>query len=1403
MGLTVQTTATTLVSTAGTAHAINMPASVGVGDLIACFVSFDGLRLEEHVSVTTGSNWRLLGIAQSSSAVSGGVYWKIAEGSDSLTLTTTVSTTSSAVTYRISGATGLAGTYSTGSSTNSSPALYSSGLAARNVLWIASRHSDSNVIASAAPTGYSSLIQIQAANTSGVSTDTAYLATALSFEDPNVFTSATEQWVCWTIAVFEDVEVVTVTEGASTFASAAPGTVAWTTPSNASALDATATVASNVEGETTQTLSVTNFGFSIPVGAVVDGIKATIYKNMETGGGPGLIIDETIKLIKAGTIVGSNYADTSTEWFKSTTTFPPSYYGRGSDLWGVNWFGSDINASTFGIAIQAREDDNDPRDARIDYVTLSVTYFNVVEFKLNFRSSTNYVTDGRGETYVVGETSSQTRNSLTFQWNTCADCARDRSTTVGSKFAGVNRRPNDGTQNTFTVTLPYAGTWNISAAFGDATNSASPVYAYFYDNTTLIDDIVGVTASPTTADLNYLDATGVTRANADWNEDEVPLTYNFASTTFKLTTGSSSNTSGETRIAHLMLVYVPSTDIDIDFATADIELEAIALDASVSSPLDIDFSVATMVLEAVAPSAELELLPSTITTASPNLNTYIRATLTMLDLSTGETSSVSLVNRELMPNFTNHFPILESASGVGLAMGQFLPENSRATLTVNNEPSSFGSQRRFSDLLQRKTIIEQPITIEVAQIPLGREDIQDSDFVEVWRAKVTNLTIRSNDLRITISRAEIPIRTMTKIVTRDNFADAPESSLGKSLPIIFSDTDGYVEVEPIRITEQFDLSSLTRVDYAYATTLADQHVVSSVVTAPHQCFLNDSEGQETEAVFVDPGSPITECDFGPTTDWFSDPWLALKEGGFLLLPGQNITEGNILVGVDFYFKSLQNASFTEQEGQGFTVRVYSRGLNGWPENILASSFNELLTSNTNIVYEGSLPDFAAVNRHRFRFKFPFNRYVVVPENGVFVTIARDVEEDSQWELVKEGTTIGDFPDFQTFQKLDPGSTDYDSTASSPDWYFSVSTQARICMEVYGLGQNDDPDGGDVGDYENGLGHARWGTRMRIQEAPDLTRINWTMRVKGLRDDSSGSITGTPNLRLTQAKHATRLILREWNGSAWVDNTFGSAKFNETHSDTITISGATRGRATTRDILESIMRNGASRLVPYASGSTASLALWTWGTTSTIDTIIDDENAELLSAEVKGVETIINHFQAAYDRRLRRRVESLSADGSLSDYYGFFDSENSLVVPGAIISASQSKWDIRPLSNINYDWIADETSIEYLAKFYLRTYNEPQQTVIIRVPYYKYPTVEVMEVVTLKMVNLPAYFGSTHDAKRPLAGTDENDVDLVVGHYWKRSQSYRAQIMSNELIFTRNQPLQRQLSLKILNKVAIT
>ncbi len=123
------------------------------------------------------------------------------------------------------------------------------------------------------------------------------------------------------------------------------GTVTWSNPGNITSSDnakATATVNATV----THYLKGTNYGFSIPSGATIDGIVVEIEKsaNQSTRG-----TDSRVRIIKGGTI-GSTDKSSVVRW-PATASEAYTTYGSSSDLWGETWTDSDINGSTFGATI--------------------------------------------------------------------------------------------------------------------------------------------------------------------------------------------------------------------------------------------------------------------------------------------------------------------------------------------------------------------------------------------------------------------------------------------------------------------------------------------------------------------------------------------------------------------------------------------------------------------------------------------------------------------------------------------------------------------------------------------------------------------------------------------------------------------------------------------------------------------------------------------------------------------------------------------------------------------------------------------------------------------------------------------------------------------------------------------
>lgn len=175
------------------------------------------------------------------------------------------------------------------------------------------------------------------------------------------------------------------------------------------------------------------------------------------------------------------------------------------------------------------------------------------EAGFNFRDTSGFVTDGAGETYVLGNPDAYpvTRGGFTFGWSTTvADMSRDRDNSVDRRLAGVNKATNDGTQAVFQVDLSATGTYVVCIAVGDAVFDSGYEYFKVLDNSTVkftVDDTDGLLAP------NFDDANGTEWSASAWPASNTCQTITFASTTFKLVIGSPGAQAGSTEIAHVRI----------------------------------------------------------------------------------------------------------------------------------------------------------------------------------------------------------------------------------------------------------------------------------------------------------------------------------------------------------------------------------------------------------------------------------------------------------------------------------------------------------------------------------------------------------------------------------------------------------------------------------------------------------------------------------------------------------------------------------------------------------------------------------------------------------------------------------------------------------------------------------
>ena len=136
-------------------------------------------------------------------------------------------------------------------------------------------------------------------------------------------------------------------------------------------------------GTHTDYLLATNFGFLLPAGTVITGIKVEVKcfdPNARTS-------DFSVRIVKTGTISGSEKA-TGTP-YPATNNYMT--YGGPTDLWGETWDYKFIDDNKFGVAIAAQRNTNDDMATagQVDHIRITVYYtFTTLPVLLNSFTAT-------------------------------------------------------------------------------------------------------------------------------------------------------------------------------------------------------------------------------------------------------------------------------------------------------------------------------------------------------------------------------------------------------------------------------------------------------------------------------------------------------------------------------------------------------------------------------------------------------------------------------------------------------------------------------------------------------------------------------------------------------------------------------------------------------------------------------------------------------------------------------------------------------------------------------------------------------------------------------------------------------------------------------------------------------
>ncbi len=148
------------------------------------------------------------------------------------------------------------------------------------------------------------------------------------------------------------------------------GTQAWSNPTRVVASDNSRATATNASAFVTHYLVGSQFGFSIPSGATINGILAEIEKSNNLAG-TFECQDSKVRIVKADASIGTTDKAAGGNWPNNAGEAYTSY-GSSSDLWGETWTDTDINDTDFGVAISATCTGG--ANARVDHIRITVTY---------------------------------------------------------------------------------------------------------------------------------------------------------------------------------------------------------------------------------------------------------------------------------------------------------------------------------------------------------------------------------------------------------------------------------------------------------------------------------------------------------------------------------------------------------------------------------------------------------------------------------------------------------------------------------------------------------------------------------------------------------------------------------------------------------------------------------------------------------------------------------------------------------------------------------------------------------------------------------------------------------------------------------------------------------------------
>lgn len=793
-----------------------------------------------------------------------------------------------------------------------------------------------------------------------------------------------------------------------------------------------------------------------------------------------------------------------------------------------------------------------------------------------------------------------------------------------------------------------------------------------------------------------------------------------------------------------------------------------------------------------------------------NLVRYVIGTIAPGSLQVREVDEmeINLVNKPVFDSLDGenetYWPILTSIGEVTLAAGDILPTASVSEIVIDNSLGSFGFDRKLSDLFERYSIIGQTVTIYVgtASNLLDRPDsweVIGTGKVASW---TTGLAATPPSLTLEITPFKISDRLMSLEIAPevDGMEGAPDSSIGKALPIVLCKRDvydfnyySYPQVVPVRITpDGQSLATYAVCTVMYRHTRASFNIDNVIYVKKSwedQQDMWTSVGLDDEAddyllAAVDPIS-FEYLQYGlatypaiahkiPDHQVFNENYKALIVTGVTLLciPNGNVSRvssGRLEVSILRVRKNTNSVVGVMTKGQ-IILANYDQLNNGAIEFEVNVSFDQAI-----VIDPGDNDSYDFYLSYEYS-----NNQSQIDDFGI-----------AKFTEVLSGTP----PPTYKWLFRDTGNGAASNTAwRTPPALDSYLPAFKLRIATGTFNEH-------VESYtKDGLTYA---SLALTQALPDSGQVNPAMDTIEIIVPVEGLYTYTAPNFVSEPQEVLKTLSYKWNGEEWVDDNavnvllledshylplFGAG---ESHRSRL-VSGAIEQRVTYQELITELARGTACRIGVLTSGQ---IYIYPWGIYSEAKYRIAQEDIIPLSWEARNDGTIVNRVSITCDKVYtitdNQREEdgyALSIDYGLASYLPVEQRTVQSTNLYGVRSLVDNKFSIFGFNNQGslgeigrygipgyLTGVSSSWSVDFLADYYLSRFALPMTYCSFVVPYHRYKSIKMFDVIEFSHPSFPAFYGTSPEA-RPGVVDDGTVVTTVPdannGEEFVRAKTYR-------------------------------